>query len=168
MAEEKKEKKRIRGEGEILFYSDGRASLAARIWCFLQFRNMSDEDYEAGTALEWHCKFRGDNYFDIKEATVVLDPPSRGKKSYASMQKEIDAAIVKALPRKLFEEKFVVLTRRDKERMAREQHFKEMRELRAKRRAEEAARLAVEATARGETPEQPAEAGNSDAPNSTP
>lgn len=134
-------KKRICGDGGKLFYSDGRASLAARVWCFMQFRHMSDADYEAGTALEWSCQYRGDGYFDLHRATVVLDPPSRGKKSYAAMQQEIDAAIVKALPRKLFEEKFVVLTRRDKERMAREQHFKEMRE----RRAVEAARKAKEA-----------------------
>lgn len=99
MAEDQKpQKKRIVGEGDHLFYSDGRASLAARVWCFLQFRYMSDEDYEAGTALEWSCTYRGDNYFDIKKAKVVLDPPSRGKKSYAAMQKEIDEAIVKALP----------------------------------------------------------------------
>ena len=98
------------------------------------------------------CTYRGDNYFDIKKAKVVLDPPSRGKKSYAAMQKEIDEAIVKALPRKLFEEKFVVLTRRDKERMAREQHFKEMREKRAKERA------LAEAAAKAEGGETPAEA----------
>ena len=73
-------------------------------------------------------------------------------KSYAAMQKEIDEAIVKALPRKLFEEKFVVLTRRDKERMAREQHFKEMREKRAKERA------LAEAAAKAEGGETPAEA----------
>lgn len=80
MAEDQKpQKKRIVGEGDHLFYSDGRASLAARVWCFLQFRYMSDEDYEAGTALEWSCTYRGDNYFDIKKAKVVLDPPSRGK-----------------------------------------------------------------------------------------
>lgn len=151
MAEDQNpQKKSIVGEGDHLFYSDGRASLAARVWCFLQFRHMSDEDYEAGTALEWSCTYRGDNYFDIKKAKVVLDPPSRGKKSYASMQKEIDEAIVKALPRKLFEEKFVVLTRRDKERMAREQHFKEMREKRARERA------LAEAGAKAEGSEAPA------------
>ena len=151
MAEDQNpQKKRIVGEGDHLFYSDGRASLAARVWCFLQFRHMSDEDYEAGTALEWSCTYRGDNYFDIKKAKVVLEPPSRGKKSYASMQKEIDEAIVKALPRKLFEEKFVVLTRRDKERMAREQHFKEMREKRARER------VLAEAGAKAEGSEAPA------------
>lgn len=155
MAEDQNpQKKRIVGEGDHLFYSDGRASLAARVWCFMQFRHMSDEDYEAGTALEWSCTYRDDNYFDIKKAKVVLDPPSRGKKSYASMQKEIDEAIVKALPRKLFEEKFVVLTRRDKERMAREQHFKEMREKRARERALAEAEVKAEG---GETP--PADSG---------
>lgn len=82
------------------------------------------------------------------------------------MQREIDEAIVKALPRKLFEEKFVVLTRRDKERMAREQHFKEMREKRAKERA--LAEAAAKA-AGGEAPAgAPAEAPAAESPQEGP
>lgn len=104
----------IRGEGKKLFVTEGRAALAARIWFFTQFRAMSDADWQRGVGLEYSCRYRTAEYYKHKSAKVIIPPnPHRGEKTFRSMRAEIDPAIIKALPRKLFEERFVVLTRRD-------------------------------------------------------
>ena len=106
----------IRGEGQRLFVTEGRAALAARIWFFTQFRAMSDADWQRGVGLEYSCRYRTAEYYKSKRAVVTIPPnPNRGERSFRNMRAEIDPAIIKALPRKLFEERFVVLTRRDVE-----------------------------------------------------
>lgn len=121
------QRKHIKGQGNKLFFTDGRASLAARVWFFTQMRALTDAEFK-DAILEWSCRYRAEDYFTIKGATVRIDRTDRTERTYAAMEEEITAAIQKSLPRKLHEKKFVVLTKRDKDKIAYREHVKQLHE----------------------------------------